>query len=161
MSNIPSSFDKGPEELEELSVGQRIKRHCKEQPLVPIGALLTTGAVIMAAQNVRVGNRMKAQYYFRWRVGLQAATLAALVAGSFLYGKTYGEDKSKSDIMREKAKKREQLWIQELENREKAIQDRKKRAEQARLKTQENESSIKKLEAELKDLEDKLKPEKK
>lgn len=139
--------------MEELSFADKIVYHCKQQPLVPIGTLLTTGAVILAAQNMRIGNRKKTQFYFRWRVGLQAATLAALVAGSFIYGKDKYDQKKKEDQMKEKAKLREQLWIKELERRDAEAQDRKKKAEAARLKTKENEAAIQKLEQELKELE--------
>lgn len=158
MSRIPSSFDlKGPElEIEEMNFWQKVVYHCKQQPFVPIGALLTTGAVILAAQNIRIGNRQKAQYYFRWRVGLQGATLIALVAGSFIYGTSKKNLKSREDQLREKAKQRESLWVQELERKDAEVQQRKLRAEKAREKTAENEDSIKQLEAELKDLESKL-----
>lgn len=139
--------------MEELSFADKIVYHCKQQPLVPIGTLLTTGAVILAAQNMRIGNRKKTQFYFRWRVGLQAATLAALVAGSFIYGKDKYDQKKKEDQMKEKAKLREQLWIKELERRDAEAQDRKRKAEAARLKTKENEAAIQKLEQELKELE--------
>lgn len=153
MSRLPSSFDVEDADVEELSFADKIVYHCKQQPLVPIGTLLTTGAVILAAQNMRIGNRKKTQFYFRWRVGLQAATLAALVAGSFIYGKDKYDQKKKEDQMKEKAKLREQLWIKELERRDAEAQDRKKKAEAARLKTKENEAAIQKLEQELKELE--------
>lgn len=153
MSRLPSSFDVEDADVKELSFADKIVYHCKQQPLVPIGTLLTTGAVILAAQNMRIGNRKKTQFYFRWRVGLQAATLAALVAGSFIYGKDKYDQKKKEDQMKEKAKLREQLWIKELERRDAEAQDRKRKAEAARLKTKENEAAIQKLEQELKELE--------
>ncbi|CCF57554.1 hypothetical protein KAFR_0C05630 [Kazachstania africana CBS 2517] len=156
MSRIPSSFDVTQKELEEMSFWERVKHHCKQQPFVPIGALLTTGAVIMAAESIRVGNKRNAQYYFRWRVGLQAATLTALVAGSIIYGTTVAGNKSKEERMKEKAKMREKLWIQELERRDRETQARKEKAENARLKVKENEESIRQLEKELSELESKL-----
>ncbi|CCD23743.1 respiratory supercomplex assembly factor RCF1 NDAI_0C00820 [Naumovozyma dairenensis CBS 421] len=160
MSSIPSSFDpkRGEAlELEEMPIWDKIVFHCKREPLVPIGALLTTGAVILAAQNVRIGNQVRAQHYFRWRVGLQGATLVALVTGSYLYGTTSAKAiKSKEDELKEKAKRREQLWIQELERRDQEIKDRRLKAEVARKKTVESEESIKDLETELADLESKL-----
>ncbi|CAI4643148.1 BAH_G0039480.mRNA.1.CDS.1 [Saccharomyces cerevisiae] len=156
MSRMPSSFDVTERDLDDMTFGERIIYHCKKQPLVPIGCLLTTGAVILAAQNVRLGNKWKAQYYFRWRVGLQAATLVALVAGSFIYGASGKELKAKEEQLKEKAKMREKLWIQELERREEETEARRKRAELARMKTLENEEEIKNLEKELSDLENKL-----
>lgn len=156
MSRMPSSFEMKEENVEELPFMEKIAYHCKQQPLVPLGTLLTTGAVILAAKNVRSGNKMKAQIYFRWRVGLQAATLVALVAGSFIYGTSIKEKKAKEEQMREKAKVREQLWIQELERRDQETQYRKKRAEIARSKTQDNEEAVGRLQQELKELEAKI-----
>ncbi|KAG0669868.1 Respiratory supercomplex factor 1, mitochondrial [Maudiozyma exigua] len=164
MTTIPSSFDMAPKEendLDEMSFGQRIIYHCKQQPLVPIGCILTTGAVVMAAQNIRLGNSRKAQNFFRWRIAFQGATLLALVAGSFLYDTHRKDMKSKEELMREKAKMREKLWIQELERRDEEAKSRRKRAELARQKTKENEQIIQKLEDELKDLESKVTPKSK
>ncbi|QLQ78340.1 hypothetical protein HG537_0A05870 [Torulaspora globosa] len=153
MSRMPSSFDMSEQELDEMPFLDKIVYHCKQQPLVPLGALLTTGAVILAAKNVRSGNKVRAQVYFRWRVGLQAATLVALVAGSYIYGTSVKEQKAKEDQLREKAKIREQLWIQELERRDQETKYRKKRAELARLRTQNDEEAIERLQKELKELE--------
>lgn len=143
--------------MEDLPFLEKVKFHCKQQPLVPLGALLTTGAVVLAAQNVRIGNKKRAQVWFRWRVGLQAATLVALVAGSFIYGTSVTEKKSQEEAMREKAKMRELLWIQELERRDQETQYRKKRAELARFKMQENEEAVKRLQEDLKELEQQIK----
>lgn len=150
---MPSSFDASEQDVAEMPFMDKMVFHCKQQPLVPLGTLLTTGAVLLAAKNVRSGNKVKAQVYFRWRVGLQAATLVALIAGSYLYGSSVKEQKAKEDQMREKAKVREQLWIQELERRDQETQYRKKRAELARLRTQQDEQAIERLQKELKDLE--------
>lgn len=157
MPGLPSSFDSKEQNVNELPFLEKVKFHCKQQPMVPLGTLLTTGAVILAAQNVRTGNKKKAQVWFRWRVGLQAATLVALVAGSFIYGTSLKERKSDEDKMREKAKMRELLWIQELERRDQETQYRKKRAELARQKMQDNEAAVSKLQKELKDLELRIK----
>lgn len=153
MSRMPSSFDGGDDDVKEMPFMEKIVFHCKQQPLVPLGTLLTTGAVILAAKNVRGGNKLKAQIYFRWRVGLQAATLVALIAGSYVYGSAVQQQKSKEEQMREKAKVREQLWIQELEHRDKETHYRKKRAELVRMRAQEDEEAIARLQKELKDLE--------
>ncbi|SCV01346.1 LAMI_0G10924g1_1 [Lachancea mirantina] len=156
MSHLPSSFDDPNADLEGLPFLQKIKYHIKQQPLVPLGTLLTTGAVILAAKNVRSGNKRRAQNYFRWRVGLQGLTLVALVAGSFIYGTNKKEQKTKEDQLREKAKLREQLWIQELETRDQETQMRKKRAQIAKLKTQEMTEEASRLEEELKALQAKF-----
>lgn len=105
----------------------------KQQPLVPLGCLATTAAVIMAAKGVRTGNAPKAQFWFRWRVGLQGFTLVALVFGSIYYDKAFSSSqKSDEELAIEKAKVREKLWIEELERRDQEMKERQRRAELAR-----------------------------
>ncbi|SCU88715.1 LAFA_0E14180g1_1 [Lachancea sp. 'fantastica'] len=149
MSHLPSSFDGAEQDVEDMTFYEKMIFHCKQQPLVPLGTLATTVAVILAAQNVRSGNKRKAQKYFRWRVGLQGATLVALVAGSFIYGTSQKDRQSKEDQLREKAKLRENLWIQELERRDQETQQRKVRAELARARAQALEVEAENLQSEL------------
>lgn len=124
---------------------EKIIYRSKQQPFVPLGCLATTIAVIMAAKGVRTGNAPKAQFWFRWRVGLQGLTLVALVFGSIYYDKAFTElKKTEEELAIEKAKIREKLWIEELERRDKEMQDRQRRAELARemmLKKKQQESS--------------------
>lgn len=105
----------------------------KQQPLVPIGVLATTAAVVMAAKGVRTGNAPKAQFWFRWRVALQGLTIVALVFGSYYYDRELNKNQ-KTDEERAvaKAKVRQQLWIEELERRDQEMKDRQHRAELAR-----------------------------
>lgn len=141
-NELPSSFQGS---LEDMSVMEKIIYRSKQQPLVPLGCLATTIAVIMAAKGVRTGNAPKAQFWFRWRVGLQGLTLVALVFGSIYYDKAFTElKKTEEELAIEKAKIREKLWIEELERRDKEMQDRQRRAELARemmLKKKQQESS--------------------
>lgn len=121
--------------LRQLDFIDKCIKNCKEQPLVPLGTLATTVAVILAAKSLRVGNRPGAQKWFRYRVGFQGFTIAALVIGGIVYGReTQDTRKSKEEELREKAKLRERLWIEELEKRDHAAKERKKRAEIARQK---------------------------
>ncbi|AET39185.1 respiratory supercomplex assembly factor RCF1 Ecym_4106 [Eremothecium cymbalariae DBVPG len=152
MSYLPSSFD-GADDEAEMDFYSRMIFNCKQQPLVPLGTLLTTGAVILAVKNLRSGNKESAQKWFRMRVAMQASTLVALVAGSYFYGTSKKEAKAKEEVLREKAKMREKLWIRELERRDEETQMRKKRAEMARLKAQHMEKETSKLEEELRELE--------
>lgn len=120
MSGLPSSS-----EHEEL-MKDKIIRKSKEQPLVPIGCVATATALIFAAKAVRQGNSRLANHMFRWRVGLQAGTLLALVAGGFMIEKNRPDPE---ELKRQKAKEREKLWIEELERIDQESKDRQKRAQ--------------------------------
>ncbi|KAE8217026.1 hypothetical protein CF326_g9598 [Tilletia indica] len=71
----------------ELIEPPRVKliRKLKEQPLVPIGSLLTCAALIAASHQLRKGNREQFNRALRWRVGFQGLTVVAAVAGSLYY----------------------------------------------------------------------------
>ncbi|KAK0522301.1 Respiratory supercomplex factor 1, mitochondrial [Tilletia horrida] len=63
----------------------KLFRKLKEQPLVPIGSLLTCAALIAASHQLRKGNRTEFNRALRWRVGFQGLTVVAAVAGSLYY----------------------------------------------------------------------------
>ncbi|KAF5313317.1 hypothetical protein D9611_008491 [Ephemerocybe angulata] len=64
--------------------GEKFSRKVKENPYVPAGCLLTTGALIMSAVKMRKGESKQMNYWMRARVGLQGVTLAALVVGTMV-----------------------------------------------------------------------------
>ncbi|GMM31255.1 Rcf1 protein [Martiniozyma asiatica (nom. inval.)] len=140
--NFPSSHDLNPANpLEDMSVIDKIIYRSKQQPLVPLGCLATTAAVVMAAKGVKSGNAPQAQFWFRWRVGLQGATLVALVLGSMYFDKTFSANqKSEEDLAIEKARMRQKIWIEELEQRDQEMKDRQARAERARELLQQQKS---------------------
>ncbi|EEB88337.1 hypothetical protein MPER_13878, partial [Moniliophthora perniciosa FA553] len=49
------------------TLGEKAIRKCKENPIVPIGALATTTALIMAYKNLRSRNSKNFQYWLRAR----------------------------------------------------------------------------------------------
>lgn len=98
-----------------------------------LGALATTGAVLLAAKLMRKGEKIKTQVYFRYRVVFQAITIVLLVAGGVLFTKQSEQDRrTKEDELRLKAKQRDAWWIEELERRDAQIQSRKRRLESSR-----------------------------
>jgi len=139
--NYPSSFDK-KDEFEDMSILDKIWFRCKQQPLVPIGCLATCVAVALAAKGVRTGDRVNAQKWFRWRVGLQGLTLVALVGGSYIYDRQQvTQRKTDEDLAREKAQHRQDLWIQELERRDQETKRNKERARLARARLEAERST--------------------
>ncbi|ODQ81932.1 hypothetical protein BABINDRAFT_165444 [Babjeviella inositovora NRRL Y-12698] len=130
--NIPLSTDEHVD-MSQMTFFEKAKFQCMQQPLVPIGTLATFAAVFLAAGNVRTGNRAGAQKWFRYRVIAQAFTLVALVGGGLYYRPLTGDKKEIHDnAIKEKARSRERLWIEELERRDQEEQQRKWRAERVR-----------------------------
>jgi hypothetical protein len=139
MSKLPSSFDS--EDIQQQDFIAKCISQCKQQPFVPLGTLATCVAVTLAAVSLRKGHQVNAQKWFRYRVAFQGFTIAALVVGGIVYGKETAQQKrSREDLLQEKAKLRERLWIEELERRDAETKKRKLRAEIARKKIEEQQN---------------------
>ncbi|KAJ3765321.1 hypoxia induced protein conserved region-domain-containing protein [Lentinula raphanica] len=67
-------------------------RKTKENPWVPLGTLITTGALTMAAIRLRQGNSRKFQIWLRYRVAFQAFTIFAVLGGLYKYGQANLEE---------------------------------------------------------------------
>lgn len=61
----------------------KLKRKVKENPLVPVGALCTIGALSYGLFSFVHGDQKMQQYMMRARVAAQGGTLMAVVAGVF------------------------------------------------------------------------------
>lgn len=121
-------------------MGQKLVRKFKQQPLVPLGTLMTCGALYLSARAIKQGDSRMANHMFRWRVGLQAFTVIAIIGGAYMYRQDQINRPSEEELMRQKAKERERLWIQELEridNEAKERQERAKNIQEAFLKRRE------------------------
>lgn len=128
---IPSSHDEPVIDPKQLDFVERMKFYCKQQPLVPAGVAATVAAVAMAGASVRTGDRATAQQWYRWRVMAQGFTVLALVVGGLVFRPATKEQRVEyEELARQKAKVREQMWIQELERRDAEDKARQWRAEQ-------------------------------
>jgi len=69
---------------EEVETGaQKFWNKMKREPLVPLGALLTCGALGYATVQMRRGNQKHFQSALRWRIVFQTVTVIAAVAGLY------------------------------------------------------------------------------
>jgi hypothetical protein len=98
---------------------QKVLRRLKEEPLVPIGCVLTVAAFTNAWRAMRRGDHNKVQRMFRARVAAQGFTVLAMVAG----GMYYAEDRNKQKELwklkqQQDAEEKRQKWIRELEARD-------------------------------------------
>lgn len=119
----------------------KIKRNCIEQPLVPLGCLLTCGALALSARATRKGDAKAANRMFVWRVAMQSLTLVALVGGSYYLGQNKKWLVDQEEELRKKAAAREKMWLEELERIDREAKERMSRAKAVR-------EEIAKLEAE-------------
>ncbi|KAI2465163.1 altered inheritance of mitochondria protein 31, mitochondrial [Annulohypoxylon bovei var. microspora] len=115
--SMPSSFDENSDYQETAS--QKIGRKLREEPLIPLGTLLTTFAVFNAWRAMRKGDHAQVQRMFRARIGAQAFTVVAIVAG----GAYYGADREKRKELikleaQQRAEERHQKWLKELDVRD-------------------------------------------
>ncbi|XP_054010064.1 HIG1 domain family member 2A, mitochondrial-like [Hylaeus anthracinus] len=63
---------------------EKMVRKTKENPVVPLGAMATVAALTVGVYNFYHGNTKMSQYMMRARVGAQAFTIFAMVAGFML-----------------------------------------------------------------------------
>lgn len=120
---MPSSFDENSVYNEKPLA--KVVRKLKEEPLIPLGMILTVGAFVGAYRARRRGDSQRVNTMFRYRVAAQGFTVLAMVAGSMYYNKDRETTKElrKLKEQRDNEEKR-QRWIRELEARdeeEKAI----------------------------------------
>ncbi|KAK4195248.1 hypoxia induced protein conserved region-domain-containing protein [Triangularia verruculosa] len=124
---LPSSFDSNDDFYNENGF-RKVLRRLKEEPLVPIGCLLTVAAFTNAYRAMRRGDHAKVQKMFRARVAAQGFTVLAMVAGGIYYQADRHKQRELWKLQQQKdAEEKHQKWIRELEARdeeEKALQER-------------------------------------
>ncbi|KZP01404.1 hypothetical protein CALVIDRAFT_532164 [Calocera viscosa TUFC12733] len=91
-----------PSDLQETYV-QKGWRKCKEQPVVPLGVLLTCIAFLGATRSLRSGDKASFNRYLRFRVLAQGLTIVGCVAGAYWIGRESrlaGKEKQKEAVRR-------------------------------------------------------------
>jgi hypothetical protein len=97
----------------------KILRKLKEEPLVPIGCILTVAAFTNAYRAMKRGDHAGVQKYFRARVAAQGFTVLAMVAGGLYYSADRHKQKELWKLKKEQeAEEKRQKWIRELEIRD-------------------------------------------
>lgn len=157
MSRVPLPSSSLDADKPRESLSEKLLRKCKQQPLVPLGATLTCGALFLASRALRTGNARLANRMFYWRVGFQGLTIAALIGGAYYFNDNDvgGFRGTPQEMFRKKSKERERLWIAELERIEEEAQVKRKEAEELKQKLASAEEKPEaKAESETKQSED-------
>jgi hypothetical protein len=98
-------------------------RRIKEEPLVPLGMLLTCAALFGAARAIKSQDHARANIMFRRRIYAQGFTLAAVVAGGWYLRSEREKKKEVETLEKERANaERREKWLKELEARD--VEDR-------------------------------------
>jgi hypothetical protein len=108
-------------------------RRMKEEPLIPLGMVLTVAALVGAARSMRKGDRARTNMMFRRRIYAQGFTVITMVA----YATYYEKDRLKRKELENIEKKKEQAYkqermIDELEARE--ADDKRARARNEKIR---------------------------
>ncbi|KAN0092273.1 Hypoxia induced protein conserved region domain containing protein [Hyaloscypha variabilis] len=134
MSNtpLPSSFD-GNNDFYEENRWEKFSRRLKEEPLIPLGCVLTCMALFGASRSIRSGDHNRTNRMFRARIYAQGFTLVAMIAGS-MYWQTDRQKRKEFDkvVEERKAREKNEAWIRELEARDEEEKDIKRYREARR-----------------------------
>ncbi|EFX05771.1 mitochondrial hypoxia responsive domain containing protein [Grosmannia clavigera kw1407] len=125
--STPSSFDEN-EDFYNGNGLSKITRKLKQEPLIPLGCLLTVAAFTNAYRAMRRGDHNQVQRMFRARIIAQGFTVAAMVAGGIYFGAERHKERELWKVQQsQKEEEKRQRWIGELEARdaeEKLLQER-------------------------------------
>ncbi|TKA76088.1 Respiratory supercomplex factor 1, mitochondrial [Friedmanniomyces simplex] len=114
----PSSFD-GDADFYEESRWTKLQRRLKEEPLIPLGCLLTCWALFEATRSMRSGDKYRTNRMFRRRIYAQGFTILAMVAGSAYWEGDRQKRNQFNELVSDKQKKeKHEAWLKELEARQ-------------------------------------------
>ncbi|TKA72567.1 Respiratory supercomplex factor 1, mitochondrial [Cryomyces minteri] len=129
---LPSSFDGNTGFYEESRI-QKLRRRLFEEPLIPLGCLLTCWALLGATKSIRAGDHHTANRMFRRRIYAQGFTIVAMVAGSIYWD---GDRKKRKEfegaVQDRKNQEKHQAWLRELEARDEEEKEFRARVEKGR-----------------------------
>ncbi len=86
---------------------ERAFRKCQNEPLVPIGALVTTGFLLQGLKAFHRGQTATAQRLMRGRVAAQTFTVLAMAFGAFMGFRPVDRPKNMEEVMERKQKEKE------------------------------------------------------
>ncbi|KAK3072749.1 Respiratory supercomplex factor 1, mitochondrial [Teratosphaeriaceae sp. CCFEE 6253] len=114
----PSSFDNDADFYQE-SRWQKLSRRLTEEPLIPLGCLLTCWALFEATRSMRSGDRHRTNRMFRRRIYAQGFTILAMLAGSAYWeGDRHKRGQFNELVEDKKKKEKHEAWLRELEARQ-------------------------------------------
>ncbi|CAD6447757.1 cc278e95-1b57-41d8-a488-07dd1ae4b1e7 [Sclerotinia trifoliorum] len=138
---LPSSFDGDTDFYEENRL-QKLTRRLKEEPLIPLGCILTTLALVGATRSIRAGDHNRTQRMFRARIYAQGFTLLAMVAGSMYWDSDRKKRKEFEGVLAEqKAKEKNEAWIRELEARDEEDKEMRRMRDERRRRAEGNSAT--------------------
>lgn len=124
-SKVAKCFNRG---FYEESRSSKLIRRLREEPLVPLGILLTCWALFGATKSIRKGDHHEANRMFRRRIYAQGFTVLAMVAGSIYWSADREKRKELEGVLSEaKRKEKHQKWLRELEARDEEDKEMKRR----------------------------------
>ncbi|KAF2814659.1 altered inheritance of mitochondria protein 31, mitochondrial, partial [Mytilinidion resinicola] len=130
---LPSSFD-GNADFYNENRAEKFFRRLREEPLVPLGCVLTVAALIGATRSIRRGDGNRTNVMFRRRIYAQGFTIVAMLGGSIYYQEDRNKRKEYEGVVAEKLRlEKRDKWIKELEVRDE--EEKAMKAQVARRRT--------------------------
>jgi hypothetical protein len=98
---------------------EKFVRRLREEPLIPLGCILTCWALFGASRAIRSGDHAKTNAMFRRRIYAQGFTILAMAAGSMYWQKDREKRKEYEKLQAEQQRvEKREAWLRELEARD-------------------------------------------
>lgn len=124
---------------------QKLTRRLREEPLIPLGCLLTCWALLGATRAMKAGDHNTTNRMFRRRIYAQGFTIAAMAAGSMYWSEDREKRKEFDALQQQKqAQEKRDAWLRELEARDEEDKAAKAKLDKRRQLKAEREALLKK-----------------